>query len=103
MGYMKTIRQILEAGVDTSLTDIFGQTALLAAAKTGHEEVIKLLLTVGFPTREPEDAFAAAIMALKPFDRNSVNSIGQTPLGTFNSFSRRPRSRGETASGRAWC
>jgi ankyrin repeat protein len=77
---MKVIRRLLVTGVDTATRNVFGQTALLAAATTGHEAVIELLLTVGNPTPDPENEFAAAIAKLKLFDRNSENLIGQTPL-----------------------
>jgi ankyrin repeat protein len=36
MGHMKIIRRLLATGVDTATRNIFGQTALLAAATTGH-------------------------------------------------------------------
>ena len=65
-------------GIDTDATSVFSQTALLAGARNGHEAVVKLLLVVGIPTRNP--GVEAVIMELEPADLNSKDMNGQTSL-----------------------
>ncbi|KAH8715518.1 Ankyrin repeat domain-containing protein 50 [Beauveria bassiana] len=80
LGHHQLVTALLLAGIDTAHEDNFGRTALLCAAGSGHDSVVQLLLAVGTQKAEPENELAVELSALKKFDRQSTNLVGQTPL-----------------------
>ncbi|EJP62020.1 ankyrin repeat protein [Beauveria bassiana ARSEF 2860] len=80
LGHVKSVIDLLLAGIDTGHKDFSDNTALLCAAGAGRHVVVQLLLTVGVRNAEPADDLASRLSTLKKFDRQATRLGGLTAL-----------------------
>ncbi|KAK8146532.1 hypothetical protein G3M48_002994 [Beauveria asiatica] len=80
LGHVKSVIDLLLAGIDTGHEDYSDNTALLCAAGAGRHAVVQLLLTVGVRNAEPADDLASRLSTLKKFDRQATRLGGLTAL-----------------------
>src|SRR5437667_276010 len=93
-GYLYTVKELLEEGLDPDSKDLHGRTPLLFAAENGHQEVVGQLLSeagvdlkdnngrtpLSFAAENGHQEFVGLLLSEAGVDPNSKDKDGRTPL-----------------------
>ena len=76
----KAVQFLVDTGVNIDVVDSNGRTALMLASKTGHEDIVKTLLSAGANGSQDGHSWVGQILLKKGADPNIWNKDGATAL-----------------------